>query len=81
MVIVWIFTIRNVTATHMHPPTHTHTHTHTPQPTLSHYFIRLLAEKGLLLRNFTQVHVYTVVQFISPVYQSSYSSHIISSLS
>jgi len=24
------------------------------QPTLSHYFIRLLAEKGLLLRNFTQ---------------------------
>ncbi len=24
------------------------------QPTLSHYFIRLLAEKGLLLRNYTQ---------------------------
>ena len=25
------------------------------QPTMSHYFIRLLADKGLLLRNFTQV--------------------------
>ena len=27
------------------------------QPTMSHYFIRLLAEKGLLLRNYTQVCV------------------------
>ncbi len=26
-----------------------------PQPTLCHYFIRLLAEEGLLLRNYTQV--------------------------
>ncbi len=25
-----------------------------PQPTLSHYFIHLLAKKGFLLRNFTQ---------------------------
>lgn len=32
------------------------------QPTLSHYFIRLLAEKGLLLRNFTQVRVLSILQ-------------------
>jgi len=32
------------------------------QPTLSHYFIRLLAEKGLLLRNFTQVRLLSILQ-------------------